>query len=56
MTDETGYLYSATTLHDIYNVPDSNGLAGENNGIYKYIQKYIQDKRKEGIAVPKKGF
>jgi hypothetical protein len=35
-------------------VLDSNGLAGENKGIYKYIQKYIQGKRKEGTAIPKK--
>ncbi len=49
------YLYSAMTLHDIYKVSDSNELAGKNKGIYKYIQKYIQDKRKEGTTVPKKG-
>jgi hypothetical protein len=49
------YLYSAMTLHDIYNVPDSNGRAGENKGIYKYIQKYIKDKRKEGTTVPING-
>jgi hypothetical protein len=36
-------------------VLDSNGLAGENKGIYKYIQKYIKDKGKEGTAVPIKG-
>ena len=26
------------TLHGIYNVPDSNRLAGENKGIYKNVQ------------------
>jgi hypothetical protein len=36
-------------------VLDSNGLAGENKGIYKCIQKYIKDKRKEGTAVPVNG-
>jgi hypothetical protein len=29
------------TLHGIYNVPDSNGLAGENKGIYKYVQNVV---------------
>jgi hypothetical protein len=36
------------TLHGIYNVPDSNLLAGENKGIYKYVQMYTQGKRKGG--------
>jgi hypothetical protein len=43
------------TLHGIYNVPDSNGLAGENKGIYKYVQMYTQDIEKEGIAIPQNG-
>ncbi len=35
-------LYSAKTLHDIYNVPDRNRLAGENKGTY--IQVYTEVK------------
>jgi hypothetical protein len=52
----SGALNSATTLHDIYNVTDSNGLAGKKNkGIYKYMQTYIQDIEKKETAVPKNG-
>jgi hypothetical protein len=39
-----------------YNVPDSNGLAGENKGIYKYVQSYTQDQWKGGKSqLPKNG-
>jgi hypothetical protein len=43
-------------LHDIYNVPDSNGLAGKRiKSIYKYIQSICRTKRKEGTSVPRNG-
>jgi hypothetical protein len=43
-------LYSAKTLHDIYNVPDRNRLAGENKGTSIY-----RSKRRE-LQFPKRGF
>jgi hypothetical protein len=39
-----------------YNVPDSNGLAGKNKGIYKYVQSYTQDQWTGGkLQFPKTG-
>jgi hypothetical protein len=40
-----------------YNVPDSHGLAGENKGIYKYVQMYTQEQEKGGKSqFPKNGY
>jgi hypothetical protein len=39
-----------------YNVPDRNGLAIKNKGIYKYVQLYTQDQWKGGKSqFPKNG-
>ncbi len=45
------------TLHGIYNVPDSNGLAGENKGIYKYVQNvHTGTMKREGNRNYPRGF
>jgi hypothetical protein len=44
------------TLHDITYRPESNGLAGMNKGIYKYIQGICRTKERREPQFPKRGF